>query len=384
MTGGAPAKVLHLLSNYKWTGPAEPALNLCLALRARGVAADFACAPGPPRADNKIIAIARDRGIEPILRLRLSKHRHPWHNPRDRRALARLLDAGGYHLVHCHLDNDQAIAAAPAAARGIPVVRSNYHGAGLPGTRRHRRLARAAAAIIEPSDMARRHDADSFGVPMDRLPVIANAVDTARFDPRRETPDGRRWLNIPPTAFVVGIVARLQTHRRYEDLFEAFRRLTEEAPEAHLVVVGRGTRQEQVGFEPVQRLGLRGKVHFPGFIDGENYVGMLRAFDAGVFLIPGSDGTCRAARELMAMARPLVVADRGMLREIVEDGANGFVTDGAPEALHQALKRLHADRAFRRRLGRAARATAEQRYSLEAQSEAVLELYTRLCAGARP
>ena len=38
-------RVLHLFSNAKWTGPAEPALNLCVALRRYGVDADFACAP---------------------------------------------------------------------------------------------------------------------------------------------------------------------------------------------------------------------------------------------------------------------------------------------------------------------------------------------------
>ncbi len=32
-------RVLHLFSNAKWTGPAEPALNLCVALRRAGVEA---------------------------------------------------------------------------------------------------------------------------------------------------------------------------------------------------------------------------------------------------------------------------------------------------------------------------------------------------------
>jgi len=57
-------RVLHLFSNSKWTGPAEPALNLCVALRARGVAADFACGPHCGSPVNKVVATARDRGIE--------------------------------------------------------------------------------------------------------------------------------------------------------------------------------------------------------------------------------------------------------------------------------------------------------------------------------
>ena len=54
-------RVLHLFSNSKWTGPAEPALNLCIGLRALGVHADFACAPNAGASVNKVAETARDR-----------------------------------------------------------------------------------------------------------------------------------------------------------------------------------------------------------------------------------------------------------------------------------------------------------------------------------
>jgi glycosyltransferase involved in cell wall biosynthesis len=371
-------RVLHLFSNAKWTGPAEPALNLCVALRALGVQADFACAPDAGRSVNKIVETARDRGVEPLLLFHLSKHRHPLKDFQDRWALSRYLRATSYDLIHCHLDNDHAIALEPAAKLSLPLVRSNYAGEGFSRTARHQKLLRGARFLIEPSLLALRHDTQAFSFPEDRMAVAPGAVDTIRFDPRRETPDGRRWLNIPPQAFVVGIVARLQTHRHYEDLFRAFRQLLDAVPEAHLVVVGRGTRQEQVGREPVQRLELEARVHFPGYLDGENYAGMLRAFDAGVYLVPGSDGTCRAAREIMAMGRPLVVTNRGMLPEIVSDTHDGLVVDGSVEAICAALRRLAQDRPERIRMGRAARETAATRYSLETQARHVLDIYRQI------
>ena len=36
-------RVLHLFANWKWTGPAEPALNLAAALRGRKHDVHFAC-----------------------------------------------------------------------------------------------------------------------------------------------------------------------------------------------------------------------------------------------------------------------------------------------------------------------------------------------------
>ncbi len=371
-------RVLHLFSNSKWTGPAEPALNLCVALRTRGVQADFACAPGSESVINKVVETARDRGMEPILRFHLSKHRNPLWNALDRIALRAFLNTNTYDLIHCHLDNDHRIAAGIAARCGIPLVRSSYEGLGFPAGRGRRRLLQRAAAIIEPSRCALEHDAATFGIPPDRLHLVPGAVDTVRFDPRRETPDARRWLRLPTDAFVIGIVARMQPHRHYEDLFAAFRRLLDSAPQAHLVVVGRGSKQDRVGWRPVRELGIEKHVHFPGFIDGENYVGMLRAFDVGVFLVPGSDGTCRAAREIMAMGKPMVVASRGMLPEIVTHDENGLIFDGSAAALHDCLLRLMQDRARRMEMGRAARRTAETRYSLEMQSRSVLMIYEQV------
>ncbi len=371
-------RVLHLLSNWKWTGPAEPALNLCVALRRMGVEADFACAAGPGEAINKVVETARDRGVEPILSLRLAKHYGPLRNWLDAGRLRRVLAGGRYDAVHCHLDNDHRIAAGPARAAGLPLVRSSYHGPGFPDTRAARRLVASATRIIEPSEAARRHDVEVLGYPADRAVVVPGAVDTGRFDPAREVPDARRWLGIAPTAFVVGIVARLQTHRHYEDFFEAVRLLGARHPDVRVIVVGRGTRQESVGFEPVRRLGLEGAVSFPGYVDGENYVGMLRAFDVKVFLVPGTDGTCRAVREAMAMGKPAVVSDRGMLPELVEDGRTGYVCDGSPRALFEALCRLREDRALAHALGRAARGKAVTDFSLDAQAGRVRAVYESL------
>src|SRR5690606_33093344 len=135
------------------------------------------------------------------------------------------------------------------------------------------------------------------------------------------------------------------------------------------------TNQQTVGMGPVQELGLSDRVHFPGYTDGENYVGLLKAFDVKVYLVPGSDGTCRAVREALAMGKPAVVADRGMLREIVADGVTGYVCDGSPERLSDHLSHLAQDRTGRAAMGREARRVALARYSLPAQAAAVENAY---------
>lgn len=373
-------RVLHLFSNCKWTGPAEPALNLCVSLRKLGITADFACAPDSGKSVNMVVESARARGVEPILKFHLYKHPDLFHTLADRRALEGFLRSERYDLLHCHLLNDHNVATRPARRVGIPLVRSSYEGAGFPVYWRYRSLLRTCDLLLEPSQLALEHDAKHFSFPRENMHVVPGAIDTARFDPGRPLPHARERWGIAPDAFVFGIVARMQTHRNYEVLFDALCEVARTTPQVHLAVVGRGTHQEAVGFRAVDARGLRERVTFTGYVQGDDYVAALNAFDAGVFLVPGSDGTCRAVREIMAMGKPMIAARRGMLPEIVPHEEAGLIFDGSVAELVSAMQRIISNEAERADFARASGAIARTRYSLEAQARDVLAQYEALLA----
>jgi len=368
-------RVLHLFSNCKWTGPAEPALNLCRALRDAGVETEFACAPDAGKSINRVVESAWARGVEPILDFHLRKHRHPWYNFQDVRRLRRYLAEHPFDIVHCHLDNDHEIAARALQGSTTPLVRSSYEGTGLERNARRKRMLARTMALLEPSEMARLHDIAAFGIAPSKTEVVPGAIDIARFDPSRPLPDARAKLGISTDAYVIGIVARMQTHRHFEDLLQAMRRVVDALPKARLVIIGRGTHQEKVAMEPARKLGLDGHVIFTGYIEGDDFVAAIQAMDVGVYLVPGSDGTCRAARELLAMGKPVVVADRGMLKEIVPDEKAGMVTDGSVDGLAKALLELGRDGERRAALAAGARRRAETRYALGPQAAQVKGIY---------
>jgi len=61
-------KILHIFSNWKWTGPAEHALNIAAAHLKMGHDVIFACAPPPFEArENSIVATAERAGISPVI-----------------------------------------------------------------------------------------------------------------------------------------------------------------------------------------------------------------------------------------------------------------------------------------------------------------------------
>ena len=371
-----PLHVLHLFSNGKWTGPAELVLNLCRALREEGLSLDFACSPRTGSGFNKVQEEARKYGIEPLTFLHLPKHRHPLRNWQDIRSLRQHLQAKHYDLIHCHLDNDTLIALkATASMPHLPVIRSSYEGVGFSHTRRHKKLVLLSNAIIEASERARHADQVQFSAAPEKFYVVDSAIDLQRFNPERALPDMRAQLGLDDGAFVLGIVARIQTHRHYDDLFKAFASFVAEVPEAVLLVIGRGTKQQELAFEPVRSLGLQEHVHFSGYLNQDNYVGALKAMDVGLFLTPGTDGTCRAVREKMAMGKAMICSDRGMLPEIVADHETGLVTDGSPEALLHAMRVLYEDTARRRAYSNAASTAAKSRFSMNAYASSVISIY---------
>jgi glycosyltransferase involved in cell wall biosynthesis len=97
-------------------------------------------------------------------------------------------------------------------------------------------------------------------------------------------------------------------------------------------------------------------------------------------LTPGSnEGFSNAVIEQMATGLPMIVTDVGGNAEAVAQGESGYViAPGASAALAQALRRLYQDAPLRAAMGRAARARAEERFSLDEMCARHAQLYRAL------
>ncbi len=377
-------KILHAFSNWKWTGPAEPAVRLAAALQPLAEV-EFACG-ACPHADlaNLVQNAAKAAGLAVIDGLRLRKHFDPWHGARDYRRLRDLLSERRYDVVHAHLMNDHLLlgAAARSSTSRPRIVRTVYGGPDLsPVIRTALAFSRLTDGVLAASESAAAEVRRRTDLPAERLAVVPGAVDIERFAIPRLAPlreSLRAEFGFAADDVVFGIVARVQRHRRYDLLFEAFARVVAECPRAKLVVIGRGTHIEEVAEQPIARLRLERSVRLAGYREGESYVSALAGLDAAIFLVPGSDGSCRAARELLAAGLPLVVTPRGPLPEIVGDGECGIVANEEVEEFATALIAIATEHDRRRALSIAARSRAERLYSIAGQARLVLDFYTRM------
>lgn len=374
-------KVLHLYSDWKWTGAAEPTLDLVRALNMKGLEVVLACRKQPGDYPQTIEKAALEMGLKTLTSFHLNRYFNLGDNLSDLRLLPKYLKEERFDLVHCHLSHDHLIGALTAKQKGfsLPLVRTNHKGVPLKDHLWNRWLiARRTDALVTFSKRAAQIDTRNFTLPKERICLLNMAVNLDHFDPQKVKEDLRGAFGFSSTDVVVGVVARMQRHRRFNIFFESIAWVKERLPSIKVLVLGRGTHMESVAVKPTRKLGLSENVVFAGYRK-EDYREALACIDFKVFLVPGSDGTCRAVRETMAMGKPVVAGKRGMLPEIIEHGRTGLIVTDTPQELGEAILELATNPGLRREIGEGARKKALKEFRIDHQADRICELYDSLC-----
>ena len=383
-------KILHLYSDWKWTGPAEPALNLCVELKKRGHDIAFACG----KADEALMLspdsesvekYASERGLVPITKFSLTKHFRFFKAINDIRMLTKFINNETFDIIHVHRNYDHLVGgiATRRTKKSLPIVRTSHDGVTLKkGLRNKICLSKLTDKLITVSEQARQADIKNYNLPEDKVIKIDAAVDCQRFSPGNSNSCSREKLGIRDDDIVVGIIARIQPHRRFNELLRAIKIASQEDPRIRLLVIGRGTKEKQLLTDPTRAMGLEDVVIHTGYrID--DYVDVVSCMDIDVFLIPGSDGSCRAVREVMAMGIPVIAANRGMLPEIVDNNSTGFVIEDTPENLATAILKLTRDKGLRKRFAEGSLKRAQEAFASESMAVQVEEVYKEVLNSRR-
>lgn len=374
-----PLKILHLLSYHLYTGPAEPVLRLARAQREAGhtVALAFDTLRRGDLAER-----AAEFGVPLDERFGLSVKAGAIVNMRDLLALKRLWREGEVDVLHCHRSHDHTLAAlARTPASPTRLVRTLFSERSM-GPKRSWQLRRADGLIT----VARRYRDELLErglLDADRILAVEGVVDPHVFRPGKGGDRVRAEAGIAAAAPVAGIVARVKPGRGHDLLLDAWAEVQRRLPEARLIIAGRGELHDAVQAR-AQAADWGESVAFIGY--RTDLPEVYRALDLMVLLAPGNDGTCRAALEAMASAKPVLAARRGVLAEMIEDGRTGrLVAPDDAQALADALVELLGDRDRLAAMGRAARHEATRANAIDRQADAVEALYRRLlAAGRRP
>jgi glycosyltransferase involved in cell wall biosynthesis len=171
-------------------------------------------------------------------------------------------------------------------------------------------------------------------------------------------------------------VARLERAKEHALLLRAFQRLSAQASDVKLLLVGSGRLEGDLR-ALATRLGIADKVLFAGQVSPVAAVFHL----ADVFALSSSwEGLPLVVLEAMAARLPMVLTSVGGIPEVVEHERTGIlVAPGDEHAFAAALERVFAmSNEARATMGHVARRHVQERYRVEQMVAATQGLYDQV------
>lgn len=216
----------------------------------------------------------------------------------------------------------------------------------------------------------------SDGIPLEKITVIPNSVDSGEFSPSpAERERARNELGIRTDDIVTGFVGAMDEGKGIFDLLKAFHALAAGDSRLKLLYVGKGTDMERLRKEAQV---LEDRVIFAGH--RKDMAAMYAAMD--MFVLPS---TCREAFgmvliEAMSAGKPVIGTRIGGIPEIIEQGKNGLIVPpGDHHAIAQAISKLAGSQSLREELASNAIQSVALNFSSEVFADSFLRLLREVC-----
>jgi colanic acid biosynthesis glycosyl transferase WcaI len=228
-------------------------------------------------------------------------------------------------------------------------------------------LYRKATQIVVVTPAFREHLIRRWQVPAKKISVVQNGVEAGLFSPRTSDPELRKQLNAEGR-FVVSFIGTLGLAHGLETVIAAAERLASVAPEVLFMLVGEGADRERIAALAVAK--RLNNICFVPQQPREKIPAYIAASDACLVVLRKSEvfETVIPTKmlEFMSCERPVILGVGGQAKEILEKSRGGIcVEPGNPDALCEAILRLHQNPQLCQSLGRSGREYIVQNLSRE-------------------
>ncbi|MEM3737578.1 MAG: glycosyltransferase family 4 protein [Candidatus Bathyarchaeia archaeon] len=254
-----------------------------------------------------------------------------------------------------------------------------------------RKAAAHANAIITVS-YAMRDELISLGYPAEKIHVVWNGVDPAKYNPSNVSPETvqalRRQYGVDDKEKLILCLARLTRVKGVDKMVLAMPHILQKHPEAKLVLVGKGDMENYL-VDLIGSLKLRDKVQFNrSFLPEHERIAHYAAADVVVF--PSLyEPFGIVALEAMSMEKPVVVGARGIcgFREIVVPHGpeqNGFhVNAYDPADIAWGVNSILDDPGRSKILGVNGRQRVLKEFTWERAADRTLKIYEQIISEAK-
>ncbi|OIN93770.1 hypothetical protein CO015_02795 [candidate division WWE3 bacterium CG_4_8_14_3_um_filter_42_11] len=269
-------------------------------------------------------------------------------------------------IVHTHLFGGDTWGRIAAILAKVPVIITTEHSTNLKETRLQRVikkiLSQKTKRITAISQSVKEFSVKMDSIFQDRLRVIPNGVDTQFYSPSKRKLFPRYIISI----------GRLVEEKGFDVLIGAFEKAQTRHSEIKLYIVGEGPSDQNLK-QLVKDRNLSQSVSFLGYRDevkkllggAEIYVQTSKVEGLGISIL-----------EAMATGLPVIATQVGGIPEVIRNQYNGILIEpNNTEDLSQAINMLLENRPFAQRIGRTARKTVVEKYSLKTMVSRYEKLY---------
>lgn len=220
-----------------------------------------------------------------------------------------------------------------------------------------------------------RDKAVAFGMDPEKTVIFPWGTDIEHFTPKNFTPSN-------PQTFTLFCNRTWEPIYGVDILARAFVRVAAENDDVNLILLGGGSQGPKIR-QILMKGGVLERVHFGGQVAQAD---LPRWYHMADLYISAShvDGSSVSLMEALASGLPCLVSDIPGNREWIEDRVNGWLfRDGDVEDLAQKIRYALKNRESLKKIGEAARQTAEQKADWRKNFGKLLEVYTVIARSER-
>jgi glycosyltransferase involved in cell wall biosynthesis len=211
--------------------------------------------------------------------------------------------------------------------------------------------------------------AEKMTVPMK---AVSNGIDLSRFTTAKAPASIYEKYNLPPNTPIITYVGRTDAEKHISVLVKAFYKVLK-TEKAHLLIVGDGSDADNLKWL-VRELDIARSVTFAGRVPEEDLAPLHQV--GAIFAMPSPmELQSIATLEAMASGKPVVAVNAGALKELCQDGINGYLCEqDDDDAVAGALTKILHDKDLHKKFSEASLAIAKQ-HNLDYTLDQFLSIY---------
>ena len=181
--------------------------------------------------------------------------------------------------------------------------------------------------LIAVSDFTRRELKQYYGIRDDKIRVIHNGVDTAKFQPTTDKRKIKQDLGFNPYDIAIVSVGRLYARKGLFTLIESIPTVIRKFPNAKFIISGKGQSNEMRKLvSHAQLLGVQENMVFTGYFPDAKLPKLYQSADIFAFSTFYEHHPF-AVLEALSTGLPVVTTRVGGIPETITDGKNGFMCE---------------------------------------------------------